>query len=229
MGNPVVTLRDLVFAWPHHEPVLEIPELTLYEGERVFIKGPSGSGKSTLLSLLAGIHTAQQGTLEVLGQSLAELSASSRDRFRAANLGYLFQQFNLLPYLGLLDNVMLPCRFSAERAARATARSGSPRADAQRLLERLRLDPASWSRPPTTLSVGQQQRVAAARAFIGQPALLMADEPVSALDEAHQQAFMTLVQEECLTSGAALLLVSHDRRLAAGFGRQLVLAEGRLK
>lgn len=216
MGNPVVTLRDLVFAWPHHEPVLEIPELTLYEGERVFIKGPSGSGKSTLLSLLAGIHTAQQGTLEVLGQSLAELSASSRDRFRAANLGYLFQQFNLLPYLSVLDNVTCALTFSPQKRARLL---GGEQKEARRLLAELQIPSALLNRPVHALSIGQQQRVAAARALIGAPPLVIADEPTSALDTDNRAAFIRLLFEECDKQGSTLIFVSHDPYLEPLFGR----------
>ncbi|HCT2509127.1 TPA: ATP-binding cassette domain-containing protein, partial [Aeromonas dhakensis] len=112
MKNAVVEIRDLAFAWPGHEVVLDLPALTIGEGERVFIKGPSGSGKSTLLGLLAGIQTANHGTLEVLGQPLARLSGRARDHFRAANLGYIFQQFNLLPFLSVQDNVTSALTFS---------------------------------------------------------------------------------------------------------------------
>ena len=118
MKNAVVEIRDLAFAWPGHEVVLDLPALTISEGERVFIKGPSGSGKSTLLGLLAGIQTANHGTLEVLGQPLAQLSGRARDHFRAANLGYIFQQFNLLPFLSVQDNVTSALTFSPEKRAR---------------------------------------------------------------------------------------------------------------
>lgn len=116
MKNAVVEIRDLAFAWPGGEAVLDLPALRINVGERVFIKGPSGSGKSTLLGLLAGIQTANHGTLEVLGQPLARLSGRARDHFRAANLGYIFQQFNLLPFLSVLDNVTAALTFSPRSA-----------------------------------------------------------------------------------------------------------------
>ena len=133
MKHAVVEIRDLAFAWPGHEAVLDLPALRIHEGERVFIKGPSGCGKSTLLGLLAGIQTANHGTLDVLGQPLARLSGRARDQFRAANLGYIFQQFNLLPFLSVQDNVTAALTFSPTKRARLT---GSPEQEARRLVVR---------------------------------------------------------------------------------------------
>ena len=134
MKKAVVEIRDLAFAWPGGDAVLDLPALTIREGERVFIKGPSGSGKSTLLGLLAGIQTANHGTLEVLGQPLARLSGRARDHFRAANLGYIFQQFNLLPFISVQDNVTAALTFSPAKRARL---QGSPEQEARRLLAEL--------------------------------------------------------------------------------------------
>ena len=197
--------------------MLDIAALDVAAGDTVFIRGPSGCGKSTLLSLMAGVLVAGGGQVQALGQSWAGLSPSRRDRHRADHLGYIFQQFNLLPYLSVLDNVRLPLRFSAARAARA-----GPGA-AERLLERSGLPQPLWHRPVTALSVGQQQRVAAARALIGGPALVIADEPTSALDEDLREAFMALLLDTCAEAGSALLFVSHDARLATRFGRVLDL------
>ncbi|WP_270798024.1 ABC transporter ATP-binding protein [Aeromonas sp. QDB54] len=216
MKNAVVEIRDLAFAWPGHEVVLDLPALTISEGERVFIKGPSGSGKSTLLGLLAGIQTANHGTLEVLGQPLARLSGRARDHFRAANLGYIFQQFNLLPFLSVQDNVTSALTFSPEKRARL---QGSPADEARRLLRELQLPEEALHRPVHALSIGQQQRVAAARALIGSPPLVIADEPTSALDTDNRAAFIKLLFEECDKQGSTLVFVSHDPYLEPFFPR----------
>ena len=226
MKNAVVEIRDLAFAWPGGETVLDLPALCIQQGERVFIKGPSGSGKSTLLGLLAGIQTANHGTLEVLGQPLAQLSGRARDHFRAANLGYIFQQFNLLPFLSVRENVQLPCHFSRLRAQRARQRHGSVDQATVILLAHLGLDqPDLLERRADALSIGQQQRVAAARALIGQPELVIADEPTSALDADARAAFLQLLFAECREAGSSLLFVSHDQSLAPRFDRSLSLAE----
>ena len=211
-------VQDLRYRWPGAPAdVLQIDALTIAAGERVFLRGPSGCGKSTLLSLMAGVLRADAGTVALLGEPWERLSSARRDRRRADHLGYIFQQFNLLPYLSVLDNVRLPCRFSKRRAERT--RDG----DAERLLQRSGLAKALWSRPASALSVGQQQRVAAARALIGQPDLVVADEPTSALDEDLRESFMALLLDSCSEAGSALVFVSHDSRLAAHFDRQLDL------
>ncbi len=160
---------------------------------------------------------ADAGQVQLLGQDWRGLGAAARDRRRAAHLGVIFQQFNLLPYLSVLDNVRLPLRFSPERARRAAAGA------AERLLLRSGLGEALWQRPAGQLSVGQQQRVAAARALIGAPEVVIADEPTSALDEDRREAFMALLLDSCAEAGAALLFVSHDARLAARFHRSVDL------
>ncbi|MDO2949714.1 ABC transporter ATP-binding protein [Aeromonas simiae] len=216
MSRTVVNIHDLRFAWPGHDPVLEIPALQIAQGERVFIKGPSGSGKSTLLGLLAGIQTVNHGTLEVLGQPLAQLSSRDRDGFRAGQLGYIFQQFNLLPYLSVIDNVTSALTFSPQKRARLNA---APEAEARRLLGELQLPEAALSRPVHALSIGQQQRVAAARALIGAPPLVIADEPTSALDTDNRAAFIRLLFKECDQQGSTLIFVSHDPFLEPLFPR----------
>jgi putative ABC transport system ATP-binding protein len=215
--------KQLRFRWPGQTTdCLHIPELNIALGERVFLHGASGSGKSTLLGLLAGVLQPSAGELRVLDQSLAQLSGPRRDAFRVDHLGILFQQFNLIPYLSVLDNVLLPCHFSARRLNRCTS-PGNPASDACRLLDHLEIAPELHQRAANQLSVGQQQRVAAARALIGQPELVIADEPTSALDAARQQAFLDLLAKECTASGASLLFVSHDDRLRAHFDRVLDL------
>ena len=218
-------LCGLCYRWPGAAAdCLVIDALTIGTGERVFLRGPSGSGKTTLLSLVGGVALPQTGAVEVAGQALGALSAGARDRFRADHVGFVFQLFNLLPWLSARDNILLACRFSPQRRARIAAAGGTPAAEVARLASRLDLAPALLARPAAQLSVGQQQRVAAARALIGRPGLVVADEPTSALDADRQQAFIDLLLEECAATGSALLFVSHDQRLAAHFDRVLDLS-----
>jgi putative ABC transport system ATP-binding protein len=222
---PAVAISGLRFRWRPDRPwVLDIPSFTLAAGERLFLAGPSGSGKSTLLALIAGIHPATEGRITVFGAELAQISGSARDHFRADRLGVIFQMFNLLPYLSVLENVALPCRFSTRRHARAIAAAGSVQAEARRLLAHLGMDePGLQHRAAAELSVGQQQRVAAARALIGRPDLIVADEPTSALDTDRRLDFAELLRRECASASAALLFVSHDRSLAGHFDRVVEL------
>lgn len=224
MPSPVVSVSDLRFAWPGQSEILDIETLTLGAGERLFLRGPSGSGKSTLLGLIAGVLETQHGQIDVLDQTVSALSGSQRDRVRADHLGVIFQMFNLVPYLSVVQNVVLPCRFSKRRAQEAK-QAGGAEAEALRLLKRLGLDDeALLNRNVTELSVGQQQRVAAARALIGNPSLIIADEPTSALDADSRDRFIELLSEEAQKTGAALLFVSHDGALAPLFDRAVDLA-----
>ena len=216
-----VELRDVVFRWQDGDAfVLELPELVLAAGEYLFVHGPSGSGKSTLLNLIGGVVQPARGEVRLLGQPLAALGTAARDAFRAAHTGFIFQQFNLIPYLSVLDNVLLPCRFSQRRAERA----GDQLQEARRLLSALDIAPELWTRPAHRLSVGQQQRVAAARALLGKPEIIIADEPTSALDAGRQAAFLDLLLAEARAAGSSVLFVSHDLALADHFERTLELA-----
>ena len=220
-ASPAVELRDVVFRWQDGDAfVLELPELVLAAGERLFVHGPSGSGKSTLLNLIGGVVQPARGDVRLLGQPLAALGTAARDAFRAAHTGLIFQQFNLIPYLSVLDNVLLPCRFSQRRAERA----GDETQEARRLLTALDIAAELWTRPANRLSVGQQQRVAAARALLGKPEIIIADEPTSALDAGRQAAFLDLLLAEARAAGSSVLFVSHDLALADHFERTLELA-----
>ena len=226
MTGVVARLAETTFAYRAGETVLDIAELTVAAGEKLFVEGPSGSGKSTLLGLLGGVLTPSAGTVEVRGETLSAMSAAARDRFRADHVGFVFQMFNLLPYLSVVENVALPCRFSASRAQTAQRSGGSIAAEARRLLQRLGLASADLlQRGVTSLSIGQQQRVAAARALIGRPALLVADEPTAALDADNRERFVRLLIEECDAAGSAAVFVSHDPSLAASFDRSVSLPE----
>ncbi|WP_028695453.1 ABC transporter ATP-binding protein [Pseudomonas cremoricolorata] len=226
MSQPLIDLNDLTFAWPGQPALLDIPRFHLERGEALFLKGPSGSGKTTLLGLLGGVNRAQQGSIRLLGQDLAALGQGARDRFRVDHTGYIFQQFNLLPFLSVRENVELPCRFSRSRAQRASQRFGSVERAAATLLAHLGLaDETLLARRADSLSIGQQQRVAAARALIGQPELVIADEPTSALDADTRESFIRLLFAECREAGASLLFVSHDQSLAPLFDRHLSLLD----
>ena len=222
--DAVVELTDVRFAWVRGSPpVIDLEQLRVETGERVFVRGASGSGKSTLLSLVAGVVTPQAGSIRILGRDMGALSSAQRDRFRADHIGLIFQMFNLIPYLSVLENVTLPCGFSAQRR---TAAGPSVAAEALRLLEHLDMAAADvLHRAVTELSVGQQQRVAAARALIGAPQLVIADEPTSSLDADRRRAFIDLLFGECARERAALLFVSHDASLAPLFDRAIEFSE----
>lgn len=217
---PLLSIEDLGLRWPKaNHDALAISRFDLQQGETAFLYGPSGCGKSTLLSLVGGVLIASRGAVRLLGHDWQQLSSSQRDRLRADHVGFIFQQFNLLPYLSVLDNVLLACRFSERRSLQA----GHPQQTAQRLLEQVGIRSTEWGRRASDLSVGQQQRVAAARALIGRPNLVIADEPTSALDETLRDSFMSLLLQTCAEAGSALLFVSHDARLATRFHRQIDL------
>ncbi|MEL6829925.1 MAG: ABC transporter ATP-binding protein [Pseudomonadota bacterium] len=220
---PRVHIEKLEFAWPKSPRLLEIEEFDLRPGERLFLRGPSGSGKSTLLGLIAGVLTPQTGKISVCGYDMSKLNGTKRDQIRADRLGVIFQMFNLVPYLTVAQNVALPCRFS-KRRAQQVAQTGNAATEVERLLSRLGLDdPSLIHRPVTALSVGQQQRVAAARALIGGPEIVIADEPTSALDADSRDRFISLLTEEASRSGASLLFVSHDSALSSHFDRAIDL------
>lgn len=219
----VVDLKEVTFNWPgNNAPTLDIPSLQVQQGEHMFIKGPSGCGKSTLLGLLTGINSATSGKVSVLGHHLSEMSGAKRDEFRADHIGYIFQQFNLLPYLSVIENVTLPCQFSALRRKQL---DGNPIENARLLLEKLRLPASLLDKPVVELSIGQQQRVAAARALIGKPKVIIADEPTSSLDYDNRSAFIELLLDQVNQADSTLLFVSHDPTLEPLFDRTINLQQ----
>lgn len=230
-----VAIQNLQFAWPNSSkmtgakgkpaPVIQIANFSLAKGERLFLKGASGSGKSTLLQLIAGVLQPSAGEIIVLGQPLSALSAGKRDQFRADHLGFVFQLFNLLGFLSVRDNVLLPCRFSKLRAQRALEQGASLADAATQLLAALGLPSAVCDQAVSRLSVGQQQRVALARALLGVPGLIICDEPTSAIDVEYRDRFMQLLLAQVKKSGAALLFVSHDPTLERYFDRTVHLSD----
>ncbi|MEQ1581039.1 MAG: ABC transporter ATP-binding protein [Steroidobacteraceae bacterium] len=220
-----IYLSDLKFGWTPGRPFLEIAQFSVARGERVFLQGRSGCGKSTLLGLIGGVLEPVSGSVNVLGQSLQAMRRPDRDHFRAAHVGFIFQMFNLIPYLSILDNVLLPLEFSRERRMNLAMRGLQPGPEARRLLGALGLDDdAMLERQATALSQGQQQRVAAARALIGQPDVLVADEPTSSLDADARQSFLTLLMDECTNAGTTVVFVSHDASLGSLFDRTVAFS-----
>ncbi|MDN6320389.1 MAG: ABC transporter ATP-binding protein [Marinobacter sp.] len=215
-------IKDLTFRWNPHYSTLAFPDLSLPQGEHLFLHGPSGTGKSTLLSLLAGMLPPATGSIRLLGSDIRQLSAGKRDRFRADHIGVIFQQFNLVPYLTAEANVTLPCRLSLRRRG---AMDGTPTLAAQRLLTTLAIPESHWQRKVTQLSIGQQQRIAAARALIGAPEIILADEPTSALDSDNRDRFIALLLAMAEERNTSVLFVSHDRTLAQHFHHQIQLGQ----
>lgn len=223
-NSVAIDATDLLYAWPGKPPVIDIAQFSVARGERVFLRGPSGSGKSTLLGLLGGVLNPARGRVCLLGTDITALSAGERDRFRGEHIGFIFQMFNLIPYLGVLENVLLPTQFSPARAARIPG--GDLAAEGRRLLAALGLgSPDYLDRPVTELSIGQQQRVAAARALLGRPGIIVADEPTSSLDHDAREDFLRLLMNECKAQDTTLLFVSHDTSLGPLFDRNLSLRE----
>ncbi|MEM8799138.1 MAG: ABC transporter ATP-binding protein [Pseudomonadota bacterium] len=219
-----IALKNLSFQWGKGAPVIDIEALTIAAGERAFIYGPSGCGKSTLLSLIAGILSPTSGYIGVMGEALSDMSPGARDRFRAEHLGVIFQTFNLLPFLSIIDNVRLGYSFAKERRAKLVGQGDGGASEIGELLSKLGLPADTHNRPVRALSIGQQQRVAVARALIGSPALVIADEPTSALDSHARDRFLDLLLRQCDAAGSTLLFVSHDNSLAAHFDRSIDLA-----
>jgi putative ABC transport system ATP-binding protein len=220
--SSVLNIHDVTFQWPGRTGFsLSIPAFSLGVSETVLLLGESGSGKSTLLSLICGTLLPDAGTVEVAGQDITRLSGGKRDRFRAEHIGVIFQQFNLLPFATVVDNITLPLQFAPDRHRRA----GRAKEQALELCTSLGLPASLMSAKAQTLSVGQQQRVAVARALIGAPPLIVADEPTSALDATSQSAFLDLLFDQVHGQKAALLMGSHDPRLAKHFDRVVTLED----
>lgn len=224
-SEPLLRLHNVRYGWTPGSTLIDIDQFEINHGESVFLRGPSGSGKSTLLGLIGGVIGPRSGEIAVLGQSLSDASPARRDRIRADHLGIIFQQFNLLPYLSVTENITLPIRFSRVRRTVLRQASDTAEAEAARLIERLGLPESLANQPISKLSVGQQQRVAMARALIGGPDLIIADEPTSALDTENRDRFIELLNEQRMQTQTGLLFVSHDIQLATHFDRVIELED----
>lgn len=222
MAKPVLKLRKVFFRWPGRSSFsLSLADLTVSYGEKLLLLGASGTGKSTLLSVISGTLLPDQGSVEIAKTEITNLSASARDRFRAEQLGVIFQQFNLLPFGSVADNILLPLRFAPIRRNRVK----DAKSEVARLCAALGLPVDIGREKASSLSVGQQQRVAVARALIGHPPLIIADEPTSALDINSQDAFLDLLFTQAQTQGTSIVMVSHDERLGPRFDRILHMEE----
>jgi putative ABC transport system ATP-binding protein len=195
---------------------VRIPSFFVQRGEQLVLTGRSGSGKTTLLHLAAGILAADAGSIKLDGCELTELSESRRDTFRARTIGYIFQTFNLLPGLTALENVLLSAMFAG--------RADGVEERARMLLVRLGLEKL-MNRRPGTLSVGEQQRVAVARALVNKPLLLLADEPTASLDSINAGAVVQELVRLCDEHDTALVLVTHDPAVTALFERAVPVAD----
>jgi putative ABC transport system ATP-binding protein len=210
-----IQLSNIVFSYQNtsRNPILNIENWAVERGDKYFIHGPSGSGKSTLLNIVSGLSQPNSGTVEVLGELLNKLSNRQRDKFRANNIGYIFQRFNLVNYLSAVENIKLAQYFCDRKQHKYLITS------IYELLELLTVNSNDWHRPVDQLSVGQQQRIAIARAFINQPKLIIADEPTSSLDASARDNFMSLLSTLCNDTQATLLFVSHDTQLKSHFNK----------
>ena len=216
-----IKLKGVTFTYAEapDSVVLDIEHWSVPEGTQVFVHGPSGSGKSTLLYLLSGLLSSSQGEVSVLGERLDLMSSRQRDRFRANRIGYVFQRFNLIPYLSPIENIELAKGFSARRD-RQPARNA-----AETLLASLQVESALWTRPTSQLSMGQQQRVAIARALVNHPELLIADEPTSSLDQENRDNFLSVLMPLVAEHNITLIFVSHDMTLAHHFQQVQALGD----
>jgi putative ABC transport system ATP-binding protein len=190
-------------------PILDVPRLGVGAGEQVVIRGRSGGGKTTLLNVIAGLATPDSGRIVIDETDVTRLPEAARDRFRARHIGFVFQTFNLLPGFTALENVLLGMTFTGQRNDPGRARE---------LLAKVGLG-QRLTHKPAALSVGEQQRVAVARALVNRPVLLLADEPTANIDPAHQQAVVDLLRDVCRTENVAMLLVTHSDEVAGQFER----------
>jgi len=210
----IINISSCTFRYPHAvKNTINIKKLIIKDGEHVFLRGKSGSGKSTFLNLLSGVIEPQGGSIEILGVDLTKLTASQKDRFRGDNFGIIFQQLNLLPYLSVEENISLACGFSKQKLSNIK----DIKQEVNLLLDTLQIPHAMKDKKAMSLSVGEQQRVAVARALLGTPKIIIADEPTSALDNDVKEKFMQLLFKQVDAQGSTLVFVSHDKELSSYF------------
>lgn len=217
--NTIIKIRNLSFQYREHGFHLQIPEISIPQGQKIAIVGPSGCGKTTFLRLLAGIHIPQCGTLTVDGINIPQLPDIKRRNFRISRIGFVFQEFELLDYLSVLENILLPFRIN-----RALCFDTEVKNRAIRLASEVGLADKLKQRP-MNLSHGEKQRVAIARALIIQPQILLADEPTGNLDPKNKKRIKTLLFEQALQTRATLIFITHDHSLLSGFDRVIDFEE----
>ncbi len=212
----IIEINSCHFSYPNTDtPILDLAPLHVRENEHIFLHGKSGSGKSTFLNILCGVLEPQKSDISILQTDITQLSASQKDRFRADNFGIIFQQFNLLPYLSVSQNIVLPCAFSKQKALHVSVQES----EILKLMDALELPAHLLHKQAMHLSVGEQQRVALARALIGSPRIIIADEPTSALDDESKQSFMRHLFSQTKAQNSTLIFVSHDKTLATHFDK----------
>ena len=222
MDESIINIDSVRFYWSKKSNFkIFVPNLEIKKGEKVLLLGESGSGKTTLLSLMCGFLNPLSGNISINGNTINQLSSKTRDEYRADNIGIIFQQFNLLPYANVVDNVLLPLYFSKVRSSNVS----NKKEKVIELFKQLRLPDDIAQFRASSLSMGQQQRVAVARALIGNPSLIIADEPTSSLDADAQKIFLNLMFEQILENNSTLLMVSHDKSLSNQFDRLIDINE----
>lgn len=205
----LLEVNQLSFQWSADEPPLfSISSLKLDAGQSAFLQGKSGIGKSTLLSLLAGMQVPSAGSIKFNGQIMNKLSGPARDQLRRHKIGVIFQQFNLLPFLSVQENIALPVQ---------NQNSFEIRSKITKLTESLGLSSSLLNRKASQLSIGQQQRVAAARALIIDPSLIIADEPTSSLDDDSADRFLEVLTQQSRDLNSAIIFASHQKRFSSHF------------
>ena len=222
MGDSIVKIESLRFQWSKNNNFkIFVPKLEVGRGKKVLFLGESGSGKTTLLSLICGFLEPLSGSISINDKIMSNLTSTNKDAYRSDNIGIIFQQFNLLPYANVIDNIILPLYFSKQRSKKVENKTNA----AMTLCDQLRLPESILNQKASNLSVGQQQRVAVARALIGSPSIIVADEPTSSLDTEAQELFLDLMFDQISKNSSTLLMVSHDKSLTNYFDQVIDINE----
>ena len=222
MDDSIVKIESLRFQWSKNNNFkIFVPKLEVGRGKKVLFLGESGSGKTTLLSLICGFLEPLSGSISINDKIISNLTSTNKDAYRSDNIGIIFQQFNLLPYANVIDNIILPLYFSKQRSKKVENKINA----AMTLCDQLRLPESILNQKASNLSVGQQQRVAVARALIGSPSIIVADEPTSSLDTEAQELFLDLMFDQISKNSSTLLMVSHDKSLTNYFDQVIDINE----
>lgn len=222
MDDSIVKIESLRFQWSKNNNFkIFVPKLEVGRGKKVLFLGESGSGKTTLLSLICGFLEPLSGSISINDKIISDLTSTNKDAYRSDNIGIIFQQFNLLPYANVIDNIVLPLYFSKQRSKKVENKINA----AMNLCDQLRLPESILNQKASNLSVGQQQRVAVARALIGSPSIIVADEPTSSLDTEAQELFLDLMFDQISKNSSTLLMVSHDKSLTNYFDQVIDINE----
>ena len=222
MDDSIVKIESLRFKWSKNNNFkIFVPKLEVGRGKKVLFLGESGSGKTTLLSLICGFLEPLSGSISINEKIISNLTSTNKDAYRSDNIGIIFQQFNLLPYANVIDNIVLPLYFSKQRSKKVENKTNA----AMTLCDQLRLPESILNQKASNLSVGQQQRVAVARALIGSPSIIVADEPTSSLDTETQELFLDLMFDQISKNSSTLLMVSHDKSLTNYFDQVIDINE----